>query len=248
MLKIWEKNSLTTTLPPLPDSFLSRETICVLKTNKQKTPLEKPNDPAQEKGFWIVFSASMTRGNIVRRFMNVCGRQFWPRRSIRNKGWSLDVGEGNKACSQKLSLGKIELELGVGGWRVRNAHRCQMSQVYMKQGDDEKRAQIRMWQTRAELWRQVTCGWRGRGKGEKWRWSGEHVVTWHTKMKSARRFCKVRAVYSLEKVAIGVLEEQPTNLECWRKIKVHKWETQGLVFVVAFYRSIPWPQFLYLSK
>lgn len=36
-----------------------------------------------------------------------------------------------------------ESKLHVGGWRVRNAHRCQMNQVCVKQEDAEKGAQIK---------------------------------------------------------------------------------------------------------
>lgn len=41
-------------LPTLPDRFLPGETIW------GRGGLEKPNHPAQEKGFWITFSASTT--------------------------------------------------------------------------------------------------------------------------------------------------------------------------------------------
>lgn len=62
------KNSLTSTPPPLPDIFLQEKLD--REKNKNRKPIEKkknpkPNDPAQEKGFWIMFSASMTLAGSV---------------------------------------------------------------------------------------------------------------------------------------------------------------------------------------
>lgn len=39
---------------------LKRNYMCIKYKQTNKKQLEKPNDPAQEKGFWIMFSASMT--------------------------------------------------------------------------------------------------------------------------------------------------------------------------------------------
>lgn len=50
----------------------------------------------------------------------------------------MGVGKGDKACSQKTGWGRVVGEPRVGGWRVRNAHRCQMSQVPVTQGHAEK--------------------------------------------------------------------------------------------------------------
>lgn len=61
----------------------------------------------------------------------------------KNKAWSLGVGDGDKARSQKMGLGRVASKPHVGGWRVKNAHRCQMNQVCVKQGDAEKGAQIK---------------------------------------------------------------------------------------------------------
>lgn len=49
------------------------------------------------------------------------------------------MGDGNKVCSQKMGLGRVASKLHVGGWRVRNAHRCQVNQVCVKPQDAGKK-------------------------------------------------------------------------------------------------------------
>lgn len=75
----------------------------------------------------------------------------------KHKGWGLGVGEGDKGCSQKTGLGQEVSEPCVGGRRVRNACRCQVSQIYMKQADAEARTH-KKGKARGKGLEQMVCG------------------------------------------------------------------------------------------